>query len=448
MVNAFFNVSRKSLVLTIALVFAFVVVYTPQEINHHRNYHTADAIFGLPSLLTIKETVLDPIAWTIAKSIVSMMVTDIVTWINNGFEGSPAFITDLDNFLLKAADQAVGQYIEELGGDLSFLCSPFKLDIQIALAIEYENIRANRPYQGCTLSGIVDNIEDFLDGTFDDNGWENWITITGNPEKYTPYGQRLAAEQELLNRIAESEDREKTQASWGSGFTSGKVCENVETPNGGTTLRCSIVKPGRMIADSLSKALGAGQDTLITADEISEIIGALIAQLATKALTGAAGLLGLSAGTGYTYSGYAGGSYTSAALAQGQGVGGAKGLSILQDSLTVQEQYKSLADTTVATMQAYSSNSKNPKEKRDTAQAYLNEARDIQLTAPNYIYELQGLISDYQNLETEYANAPTQTQRNAVLQGEQDIMNNFLSLNPYDASEYQAARTRWSIANL
>lgn len=67
-----------------------------------------------------------------------------------------------------------------------------------------------------------------------------------------------------------------------------------------------------MIVEALNNHIDTGRESLITADEINEIIGALIGQLANTALSGAAGLLGLSSGTGYTYEGYSGGSYLNA----------------------------------------------------------------------------------------------------------------------------------------
>jgi len=55
-----------------------------------------------------------------------------------------------------------------------------------------------------------------------------------------------------------------------------------------------------VISEALTFQLSTGPRALIEADEINELIGALINQLMLKAMQGVAGLLGLSAGTGYT----------------------------------------------------------------------------------------------------------------------------------------------------
>src|SRR4051812_20672750 len=44
--------------------------------------------------LEYKESVLDGLAWTVAKSALSTLTTDVVNWINTGFSGSPSFVTN------------------------------------------------------------------------------------------------------------------------------------------------------------------------------------------------------------------------------------------------------------------------------------------------------------------------------------------------------------------
>ena len=547
------------MVLTITLIFAFVIVYVPQPPKQAEAQglggvvtdikHTlvsvgnaissgatavataASAAFG--GALNLKEFTLDGIANAIAKAVVSAMVASLVDWINSGFHGSPAFISDLGGFLLNAADQGASQYIESLGNDLSFLCSPFKLDIQIALAIEYQNARENRPYQGCTISGIIDNLEGFLEGTFEEDGWQKWFNLTAQPEKYTPYGQYLEAERRMNSTIAATVDNERETAKWGSGFMSGKVCENIDGPgnvpstldprlnpgindpikvtpigdinvgpipdfsapqegqvipdrqglapssntiippdstlvlkrlpdarplaqasvSSGTRLKCAISKPGRMIADSLSKALGAGQDTLITADEINEIVGALIGQLATKAVTGINGLLGLSAGTGHTYSGFNGGSYTSAVNNEGafaaqsasnNAVSSAGDLVLdLQDSLQVQEDLKALADRQIPILQTYLQG-RITADQRAQAQAALDHALEIQSRAPSFIQSIIPLINQAQALQLEYERTGTTLERKtAITQELLAIDTQFNRIDPYRQGELTFARANW-----
>ncbi|MDD2730788.1 MAG: hypothetical protein PHW33_01545, partial [Candidatus Portnoybacteria bacterium] len=69
-------------------------------------------------------------AWqTLKKQLMNMMVDDIVNWINGG--GEPRFVSDWGSFLSDAADQAGGQFIDQLS--LGFLCENLAPTIKIAL---------------------------------------------------------------------------------------------------------------------------------------------------------------------------------------------------------------------------------------------------------------------------------------------------------------------------
>lgn len=244
----------------------------------------------------IKENLLDGIGWAIAKQVVNSMTASLINWINSGFQGSPTFITDLDTFLLDALDSVAGTYIKSLGGIGEFICSPFKLDIQAALSINYGISRSGMPSgpSACTLTGIGNNIEDFLEGSM--SGWDQWFEVTANPQN-TPYGAYLEAEAKLNARLVNEAGQEIELASWGDGFLSNKICEAVEGSSGGE--HCIISTPGKVISEALTFQLSTGPRALIEADEINEIIGALMNQLVQQAVGGINGLLGLG-GSDYT----------------------------------------------------------------------------------------------------------------------------------------------------
>ncbi len=245
------------------------------------------------SAFYIKEFTLDGILNGLAKMVLKSMTQSILTWINSGFQGSPAFVTDLKQFMLDRLDQVAGDFIYN-NPDLNFLCSPFQLDVKIALATAYQQQRdGGLESAQCTLSDVTDNVEGFLNGSFNEGGWASWFEVSQNTVN-TPTGAYLAAEGEMYARIADEEGRTIKELEWGSGFLSFKVCSEAQKASGNVQ-NCQITTPGRVIADQINKSLGAGQDALIAADEIDEIIGAFFAQLAKQAITGINGLLGLGA---------------------------------------------------------------------------------------------------------------------------------------------------------
>ncbi len=346
--------------------------------------------------LWLKENILDGIGWALAKSIISQMTSSIVNWINSGFQGSPAFITDMEGFLLGIADRTFGQYLEQLGGPFSFICAPFRLDVRVALAVYYESARATGlPSQStCTLSGAIANIESFIDGTqsfVDAGGWNNWFTITSQPTKYTPYGNLIEAKAQASARIVNARGEEVKLLEFGQGFLSSRVCQEVDDESGGHS-DCTITTPGAVISSAINKSLGAGQDSLVQADEINEILAALFGQLSQRAITGVAGLLGLTGGTGYTYQGVP---YTQQLTNSPFTSDPARLRQLLEDSRTTELNYQVAASAYEDRLRAYASNLLNDTNARIEARQAADEIPTIIGDSQRFVSTLDTLIAEY-----------------------------------------------------
>ena len=454
--DLFFDILKKGLVATIFVIFGFVATYVPQPFNQVKTVE-AGIVFDPTNFVQntstaisttanwIKENVLDGIGNAIAKRLISSMLGSMVRWINSGFSGSPAFIQDIGGFLLQVADEAAGDVIESLGEVGSFICSPFRLDIQIALSLKYQQAREGRPLATCTLTGVIDNLESFIEGNFQDGGWEDWFAITSQPELYTPYGQMLAAEAHLSAQISNQRGQRLQIANWGNGFLSSEVCEYVDGPDGEGDTKCSISTPGTTIANSLNKALGAGQDALVSADEINEVIGALLGQIANQALTGAAGLLGLSAGTGYTAPGFQGGSFLGQMNSESNSTIDTSNLvGQINSALNTQNSYNNLAAIYRPQLAAYQFSPGRDDEKVGAANQAALDAADIQSQTAANITTLTPLLTEAQALETEFNQPATTNARKIAIKDRQvAITNTFYSLRLYSDSEMRGSETTW-----
>lgn len=364
MKRLFRNFQKKVTALLIVSIITLTVGFAP--IDHNGNIHKVEALLGggggpvwvvggngtiqetisaganvvtaaLQDAFFIKEFTLDGILHGLAKMVLKSMTQSLLNWINSGFQGSPAFVSDLKQFIRDRIDTVVGEYIYN-DPALNFLCSPFQLDVKIALATEYQQEAHDGTEAQCTLSQVTDNIEGFLSGqSFDPAAW---FEVTQNPSN-TPTGALLEARGEMYARIVDEEGRTINELEWGDGFLSFKVCADTDVASGAQT-DCDIVTPGQVIADQINKSLGAGQDALIEADEINEIIGALFAQLAQQAITGIYGLLGLGGGTGYSDNRFGDGSqsYLDALGEEGTGSEGVD--NPLETAITRQEEYLDL----------------------------------------------------------------------------------------------------------
>lgn len=274
-VNAVYIVSDPVVETETALTTIEQTIATAAEVATEFLTHT----------LWTKEFLLDTIAWGLVNIMLKEMIRSTTQWVKSGFKGSPAFVTDMEGFLLDIADKVAGNFI--YGSALQGLCSPFKLNIQLALDIQY---RATRGYQAmCRLSSVIKNVDRFLAGDFLQGGWNGWYSVTLTPSN-NPYGAMLQAQDALYASIGSSQKNEADILGFGKGFLSVKQCID---DGAGFGEYCSIVTPGTAIENQLNMALGSPARRLEVADELNELVGALAQQLAKEALGGVGGLLGL-----------------------------------------------------------------------------------------------------------------------------------------------------------
>lgn len=223
------------------------------------------------------------------KTLLAQITDSIVNWINSGFEGSPSFVTDPQEFLLGVGDEIVGEFIDEMT-TFGWLCDPYRLNIRIALSLGIGSFQRQRK---CTLTAIIKNFDDFVTGTFKEGGWEGWLYLTTNPNAH-PGTAYLSTQAELQKRMREHKDMEIDKLNWGRGFMSWRTCEKYkEQPDpfaetSATLRECEqwsdIKTPGAVIAGQIDHTLGTNLRQLELADDIDKIVGALVSQLVMTVL--------------------------------------------------------------------------------------------------------------------------------------------------------------------
>lgn len=261
-----------------------------------------------------KDCVIHPLVAALKQGLIAAITQSIINWINSGFEGAPTFVTDLRGFLNEIADNTKLDFLK--GSELGFLCRPFAVDVKVVIAQQ-----VNRPFKEriqCSLGDVAGNIERFFSGDFSSGGWPAWLRVHTSIQN-SPYGASLIALEEVEARIKNNQGDEVKLLDFGHGYFSSKKCdqwssasyggvtidapsvngdtgglESVTTPGTPICLHYTIVTPGDAVADQINHVLGLGEDQLVTAKEINEIINALLNQLAVQALTALDGLRGLS----------------------------------------------------------------------------------------------------------------------------------------------------------
>lgn len=261
-----------------------------------------------------KDYGLDALGWEIVNRIISRMSASTVKWINSGFKGKPAYVTDPNAYFTDLGDKVAGEFIIR-NANLNFLCADMSTKVRLALANNYNRNEGDR--WRCTLTGVIDNVDDFMND-FEKGGWDGFFKLT-QEQQNNPIGAYIQAEGELARRIAEKVGEKDKELSWGSGFMSQKECVKRGAPTirtvqeggvfqlqddgtskfvGGITrqvteegpcLKERTVTPGETISNQLNKQLGLGNDKLAVADEINEIISGLLNQLVSRVIGGVTG---------------------------------------------------------------------------------------------------------------------------------------------------------------
>ena len=324
---------KKIIVSVLIFLFAFSPLAARRS---SAQWITWDPGNFVPNLAdNIKDYGLDSLAWTIVNRIIERISASTVKWINSGFKGSPAFVTNPGRFFKNLGDTVAGEFIFN-DPALNQLCGPLRNKVKLALTNSYREDRDKR-WQ-CTLSDVTGNFDDFMDD-FDRGGWDNFYKVS-QQQQNNPIGAYLLAENELFGQISAKTDEANKDLDRGEGFLSFTRCRpgtertanqsaqscdaeynacaanNRGDPNNlkiceSTYNRClsenpplavgecserdkETLTPGSVISDQLGGILRLPGDKLAVADEINEIVSALLNQLMSKILGGGGGLRNVS----------------------------------------------------------------------------------------------------------------------------------------------------------
>lgn len=266
--------------------------YGVPSVESNVGYLTAIGTISASSVVTakatalteLKEYILDGLLYALINIVIQQLSESLITWIKSGFNGSPGFITNPESFFLGVANRASGAVIAELGAN--FLCEPFRPSLQFKLNFGLDLPQYRKKRVECTLMGVLNNAQGFsayTQGQFDVGGMAGLLSIS-QPQN-NPYGAFIYASAEVQAEGLRQKQIQEQIAGWNRGFKS--LSDTVTKANGQIS---KIIKtPGTVIENQLNDSLDSGKRRIEAADEISEIIGALVGQLLTTVISGVAG---------------------------------------------------------------------------------------------------------------------------------------------------------------
>ncbi len=267
-----------------------------------------------------KEYILDPAAWAASQAALQSTTQSMVNWVSSGFNGSPGFVTDLNESLLSVGDASAENFIDSLRSE-GRIESPFSnTTITQALDTYYRTTGSGvfgrvNPY---TLDESCANHEAFVSGDITACGLSGLRRVLLNPLGETPEGSRIAITDSLFQQASSDQDVARTEFDWanglmswrgscgeesatattGEGDTSTESTETTETTTDASlssalsTYGCPILTSGSVVFEELAKEIGIGVEQSANADEISELIGSAFSQFITSEIFGEGGIAG------------------------------------------------------------------------------------------------------------------------------------------------------------
>jgi hypothetical protein len=215
---------------------------------------------------------LDSLTFCLANTMIEYITKSTIAWAQGGFQGSPVFIEDPENFFRTIGDIEAGKFVTEITGSNLF-CESFRPKIQINLVRNHTR-SIDQQSKVCTLTDRINGVKDlgnYLNGE-ESGSWQDFFVL-GNDATSNPNIAFIDANEELKNRIGQKQNTLKQELTWGGGFLSIKDNEG------------NITTPGKIIEGQLNDRLGSGQRRIEMADEFDELVQVLMDSIIEVAIS-------------------------------------------------------------------------------------------------------------------------------------------------------------------
>lgn len=225
--------------------------------------------------LTYKECVIDPTEARLKNALLSTVTSSLGDWVANGFEGGPSFATDLQGLARDASDAILERVQDEV---LSGICTPLKQEVQQAVLTQYQyTVDVGKKVQ-CTDGGS--NLQQKIEGDW--NGGGGWAGFYEGIFKNDGINTYLKAQDVANAAISSGQAELFKNLDYGNGSFPVKDCtDDASIPvQGGVCIGGKVTIPAKYVSELGKKVyVDLPQDQLLNADEMGEIIDALMAGL-------------------------------------------------------------------------------------------------------------------------------------------------------------------------
>ena len=248
---------------------------------------------------------LDALARALARSLLNAFIDNVIYWIRTGdWRGGSYVIKNWKEYLKEATNFELLHFLKDL--NLEWLCEPFAPQVKIALSWPEAAKFSFKQRVECGLWDVLEGwqavIEDFYND-FRKGNWQAYVKVNMEPQN-TFYGSYMIGFDKKYERMGDKAEAKRSQAISSLGYKA-----HLKMPPGACDQSClshcrentdygeeycrheccpdieEVSTPGSSIHDTIQKTAGIDIDWLITADEVDEVIIAIIGALMDRILS-------------------------------------------------------------------------------------------------------------------------------------------------------------------
>ena len=225
-----------------------------------------------------KERALASISGAMKQEVVQKVNKSTIDWVNNGFDGKPAYMTDPYSVLRTTTEKVVEDVVY---GDYSLkhISPDFELPLKFAINDYYFGQKPGElSYQPVSTVNKYEDDEVF--------SWSKFLDMGTNPANslFSNYYNLI---DDIDRVVGERGSNLQEEIDRGKGYLSLRQCEDGWEYDGSSEAakHCKIVTPGYTIAEQVNKAISSDVDRVIFANEVDELMGVLVDGLLSKTLS-------------------------------------------------------------------------------------------------------------------------------------------------------------------
>ncbi len=204
--------------IKVAILSLLLMISAPTMVPHKAHAFLGGLLGGV----TVKEFVLDPIAFGVNKAALQSLAKSTINWVNSGFNGSPSFVQDISKAFLQTGDAEAQNFVNDFLNNGTLSNNPFREQVGQQVLANYFRNTSNDSFSlnnQFTLDQVSSDPQAFINGDYTKGGLDAWMSLVLNPGN-NPLALFQTASNELNNRVSGKQGQLRDELNRNQGFLS------------------------------------------------------------------------------------------------------------------------------------------------------------------------------------------------------------------------------------